>query len=293
MKTLPLQRILDRVAFGAPLRFGVRSTDGELLLARGQAIVDDRQLQALFERGACVREVELLDGIRPVQTLAELANTWRAVSERLSQALQAAGTPAFEELLTSVAISMDRLLDKSPDLAMFLVVRRESSEHVRTSVMRALHDGIAAGLLARRLNWRGDLALTLVLAALTMNLSMLGMLDRLSNQSKALSQRQRDLVDSHGARSRELLEASGITDVLWLNAVEGHALARGYFPSLAPGEPEPAEGVARQGRSMAQALHTIEIYGAKLNGREGRPPLTSDAADRFAEQLVLADPPNR
>jgi len=87
MKSVPLQRILDRVSFGAPLRFGVRSTDGELLLARGQSIVDDRQLHALFERGACVREVELLDGMRPVQTLAELANTWRVMSERQSHAL--------------------------------------------------------------------------------------------------------------------------------------------------------------------------------------------------------------
>ena len=59
MQLAQLSSVKHRVHLGAPLPFNVRDADKTLLLARGQRIQSDEQLEALFSRGALVDLAEL------------------------------------------------------------------------------------------------------------------------------------------------------------------------------------------------------------------------------------------
>lgn len=59
MQFAELATVKHRVRLGVPLPFNVRHADTTLLLARGQQIASQEQLDALFERGALVDMAEL------------------------------------------------------------------------------------------------------------------------------------------------------------------------------------------------------------------------------------------
>ncbi len=61
MKSLSsLDTVRNRIALGTPLPFNVRNADRTLLLARGQRLQSQEQLEALMLRGALVDLAELL-----------------------------------------------------------------------------------------------------------------------------------------------------------------------------------------------------------------------------------------
>ena len=59
MQFAELATVKSRVQVGAPLPFNIRHADTTLLLARGQQIDSQQQLDALFARGALVDMAEL------------------------------------------------------------------------------------------------------------------------------------------------------------------------------------------------------------------------------------------
>ena len=54
-----LRLVASQLRVGAPLPFGVRDEHGKLLLAKGQVIASDSQLETLLERGLYADKEEL------------------------------------------------------------------------------------------------------------------------------------------------------------------------------------------------------------------------------------------
>ena len=273
MELCPLAKVQHRIKIGSPLPFSIHDASAKLLLAKNQVVSDEHQLEALVERGACVN-VDELRGVRaeiygaPPELLPSL---WRKCADMLSRVLASMPSADAPAALDETARYMAALTERAPDLAIFLLVRPDYAEHTRYGVVRSLHAAAAAYLIALRLGWTPERCLTLVKAAFTMNLGMLDIQERLSNQARLPDPRQRHAVHIHPTTSLATLKASGVTDEEWLQTVAQHHEKPG-------GGGYPA-GVTEVGE-MANALRTVDVYTAKLAGRSGRDSLPPTRAAR-------------
>jgi len=276
MELVPLLKVRHHLVVGGALPFPIMATDGRLLLARGLALSDEGAIDDLLERGAYADVSDLASARREAYGVPpeQLPDLWRRLAERLSQALQTAGTPAFIEQLETVVTGLEALMERSADVAVFMLVQRESSSHVSLAVMRSLHAGVTTWLVAQRLGWSDGLKRCAVLSALTMNLGMHGQYDRLAHHRGPLTAAQKRMIAEHAARGAQTLRDSGVAEEDWLHAVAWHADASQPW--------QHDDG----GPVLAQVLRTVELYGAKLSARESRPPLCADVA---ARQMMVGE----
>jgi hypothetical protein len=196
---------------------------------------------------------------------------WKALAERLSVVLLALPSATAAQSLDAAARRLAALVERDPDLAIFQLVRSEHAEATPYGVVRSLHAAAAAWLVAARLGWSEQRGLTLVKAAFTMNLGVLALQGRLSNQARLPSPAQRHAILVHPITSAATLRESGITDAEWLQAVEQHHEKPG-----GGGYPRGLVVVCE----MANALRAVDVYTAKLAGRSGRDSLPPERAAR-------------
>ena len=270
MELCPLTQLQHRIRLGSPLPFAIRDASSRLLLAKNQVVSDEGELSALVERGACV-DVEELRGEIAATPPGQLPALWRRLAETLARVLARMPAPDAPAALADAADELAALTERAPDLAIFLLVRPDESDHAPYGVVRSLHAAAAAYLIALRLGWPRERCLTLVKAAFTMNLGMLDLQERMANLARLPNPQQRQAVQSHPTTSLAALKASGVTDAEWLQAVEQHHEKPG-------GGGYPA-GVVEVGE-MANALRTVDVYTAKLAGRSGRDSLPPPRAAR-------------
>jgi hypothetical protein len=273
MELCPLAKVQDRIKLGSPLPFSIHDAASKLLLAKDQVVSDERQLEALVEGGAFVN-VDELRGVRaeiyaaPPERLPAL---WSKCADMLSDVLTGMPSPTAPQALDEAARYLAALTDRAPDLAIFLLVRPDHAAHTRYGVVRSMQAAAAAYLVALRLGWPTERCLTLVKAAFTMNLGMLDLQERMSNQARLPDPHQRTTLMTHPTISLARLKESGVTDDEWLQAVAQHheRPGGGGYPA---GTAEVVE--------MANALRTVDVYTAKLAGRSGRDSLPPPRAAR-------------
>jgi len=273
MECTPLSVAKQRIKIGSPLPFNIRHADGTLLLARGQLIQTESQLAALMERGALVdsEELKTLRSEALDAPLERLPGLWNEGMDRVGRTLKSSITVDFQVSLEETARPILALLERDPDLAIFQVLRQETAGKHHYGVSHSVHAAIASFLVAQRLGWDADKKMCAFKAALTMNLSMLELQARLSTQLTAPIQSQRDAISDHPQRSREMLEASGVTDKDWLEGVsQHHEIAGGT------GYPNKLHVVS----DIADLLRRVDIYTAKLAGRISRGALAANEAGR-------------
>ncbi len=204
--------------------FNIRGPDHTLLLARGQVIRDNDQLDALFERGALV-DADEAKSPRDVITEAPIESLpalWSGCIDRVGRTLRAPGLPDFARALQEAAEPVLALVERDPDLAIFQVVRQEAAGKISYGIAHSVHTAIASYLVAQRLGWgRNDIE-RIFKAALTMNLAMVELQGRLATQVTPPTAAQREVIHDHPTRSVEMLQSSAITDPDWLAAIDGH-----------------------------------------------------------------------
>lgn len=275
-----LDTVKHRLRVGAPLPFNVRDADRTLLLARGQQVDTESQLQALCERGALVDLSELISPRDEVLRAPReaLPRLWGRCMDRVAQALQNATQPGFREALDEVATPVLALLQRDPDLAIFQILRHGANEDVAYGVRRSMQSAITAFLVAQRLAWEPEQIERAFKVALTMNISMLELQGQLARQRTPPTDAQRTLLATHPMRSVRILELAGVTDTAWLHAVLCHH------------EAEDGSGYP-SGRSdvgdLASLARRADLYTSKLASRTTRDALAADVAGR---EMFMQDP---
>jgi hypothetical protein len=277
MELCPLEKLQHRIQVGTPLPFTVRDRTRRLLRAKNDVIADAGELAALTDGDAFVdldeqRGAEVQDA-----PIAELPALWRKLADQLSRVLGGMPSPQAPQALDDAARYLDALVARAPDLAIFLVVRPDRSQPTRYGVERCLQAAATALLAARRAGWPDERRLTLAKAAFTMNLGMLDLQERLSNQARLPNPAQRQAIHAHPMTSAQTLRDSGVTDAEWLQAVAQHHEVPG-----GGGYPAALVTVGE----MAGALRVADVYTAKLAGRSGRDALLPERALR---ELLLAE----
>ncbi|MDE2081375.1 MAG: phosphohydrolase [Burkholderiales bacterium] len=279
---VPLAELGDVVLPGEPLPFRIIDGHGRLLLARGHAVQDARQLQTLIERGACVELEEAAAARRAREGVAEPGpaiariRTWFDRFERHVWQLDALlrALPVGTPIATSLAAfgrEHQALIERQPDAALFVAVRQDDRRFALYGLTHALHTATVVLLTARLLDWPAGRIRSVFMAALTMNAAIVELQARMAEQREPPTRRQIEQVRAHPATSAQWLRAGGVDDTAWLAAVEDHherAGGSGYPRGL------PAVG------EEARLLRAADVYAAKISPRVIRAAMLPQRAAR-------------
>lgn len=271
-----------QVRIGQPLPFGICDAEGRLLLARGQLIDSIAQFDGLLERGAYIyRDLAAEAAERVLQAkIGQLPALWTESADQVARLLRAKVDPQYHRAVEMVAQPVLALVQRDPDLAIFQVVRADDGVMQHYASRHALHAAIASNLGAVRMGWGADVGKLLFRAALTMNLAMAELQNRLAQQVSPPSTQQRQTIKDHPTRGAELLEAGGVTQPDWLAAV-----ARHHERPDGSGYPHGLTDVGE----LALLLNQADEFTAKFSPRAARPGLAPDVAVR---EFFQADPQN-
>lgn len=303
MKLLPVSQELLRT--NKPLPFSLRDAAGRLLLAAGERIETAQQLELIREQGPFALESESADWLRRLQaamdeairsgaTLSKvaaarpedapaarssrpltLAEQWQELVSQLDgclRELQANGPGALDRLKELHGRALP-LLQRKPDVALYLAVYRAGHSTEQYCAHHSMQVMQICALLAPMLGWDEQRSQTLALAALTMNLGMQRLQDRLAADQIEPNAAMRAEIERHPQTSAQLLAAAGVADTLWLDAVRLHHEKAAAGIALADLEPP---------RQLARALRRVDIFTAKLSRRATRVPMSPVQAAREA-----------
>ena len=285
---VPLRDLLDLAVPGTLLPFSVLDAQGRLLLAAGKRLLDDDQLQALIERGGCVDPAEA-EAARLAQAgrgavakqsappaAALRQRTWFERMEKqvwvlddLLRSLQRGTVKAAQ--IEAHADAYIALVERQFDAALYLCVRQDDRRVALYALTHALHTATVALLTARQLGWAPEAQRRVVLAALTMNASIVELQARMAEQTDAPSQRQMAQIRAHPMQSALLLRNAGVEDAEWLDAVEQHHERAG-----GAGYPQSLSAV----QSLGHLLRVADVFTAKISPRAVRSPLSPQVAAR-------------
>lgn len=299
MNLVPLSASAIRLR--APLPFSVYDANGQLLLPKGALVMSEAQRLHLMQRGSFIDESEseqfqralagkLDDLVRQNATLKELATAtpgplnnaptpvperptdpvtmWSEMQVRASALLR---EPQREDWLTRLLrLQADVLeqVERDADAALFLLIQATSAESRGYSATHALLVTVVCELAARCIPaWPDDVREPLRCAALTMNVAMTTLQDRLSQQEHSLKPEQRKQLSHHPAQTVALLRRVGVSDELWLGAVDKHHTSP---PGPLANQPLPDQ--------MARLIQRCDIFAARLSARAKRRALSATAA---------------
>jgi HD-GYP domain-containing protein (c-di-GMP phosphodiesterase class II) len=290
MRHCSLSTVKRHIVLGEPLSFSVRGADHTLLLARGQVIADEDQLDELFARGALVELVEVAAMMPPSHAYVtgpvaaplkagqaeRLPRLWDASSERVKRALM---RPVGEmaEAVDSTTTQLLLLIDRAPDIALAQVVRQQPAEGNHYGAEHSMNAATACLAAARCLGWSRDEQRRAFQAALTMNLAMLDLQAQLASQVSPLTTNQKLAIREHPTKSAAMLAEAGISDSLWLDAVATHHEMR-------DGSGYPQGGC--EVSELAELLRFADVYTALMSTRANRPAMSAREAGREVYQMA-------
>ncbi len=287
---VPIDLVQDLIRLGEPLPFAVYDLQQRLLLNERQVISSQRQWELLIERGAWV-ERTLVEQLRAGREAAPGVHVDRAIRapnlfDRWERALwdldallrstakgKASAVEWHDEVDTFI-----QLVDRDPDVALFIALRQEDRRFALYALAHSLHSAVLCLLGARQAGWPVSRQVGSVGAALSMNVAMLELQAQMAEQSTPPMQQQLQQIRAHPELGVQLLRAAGLADSAWLQAVaEHHERADGS------GYPQGALQVCEEARLLRMA----DVYMAKITPRANRPALPPQQA---AGQLFQQEP---
>lgn len=271
-----LKLVVEQVHLDEPLQWNVFDAIGNLLLKKGYVITRESQRDALVARGVFADEKEVRASQPKPEKAAipiSLFGLWEHSVWKLHGVLKLPEhAPDFAGQIEQVARHVIDLVDRDPDVAIYLTVRQDAQRYALYGWLHAIHTAILGLLMARRLGWAEDRTLTLMKAALTMNLASMELQGKMAAQEDPPSTRQRELISHHAADSAAQLRGRGVRDADWLQAVEQH-------------HGVPAGSTTPQSE-WAHALQLTDVFLAKISPRLHRPSLPIQVA---AKQMFQTD----
>ena len=275
-----LRLVANQIKVGAPLPFGVRDENAKLLLARGQMIATDSQLETLLARGiyADKEEIRALAEKRsdaPERKRLTLFDLWEQAIWRLERLLNSLEDHDFSKRCDEFAVQLMELVRRDPDIGIYLSVRQAVRRLNLYGLTQSLHCALLCQLMATRLAWPDERTRMLVKSALTMNLAILDVQGRYAVHGR-LGEAQRAQIRAHPEQAVERMRAAGVDDEAWLQTVLQHheRPGGGGYP-----------GNLSQVSEGAEVLRMADVFMAKISPRSDRPalPIQDAARQMFAE----------
>ena len=247
-------------------RSGGLFIDGLDAEALHKAYVD--QLQTMMRNDKSIGEIAesklLVDKAtkRPAEVTERL--DWRDLQVQAHRLLRDPQAESFAERLDHVHQTLNQATQRNPNGALFALIQLSVSETEMYSATHAMLVSVMCGLAAREvLNWPEPVEVLLRKSALTMNISMTELQDRLTSQKRPPDDAQRAQIEGHALASVQRLQSLGVSDSTWLEAVAAHhAELPGPLRSKTPAQ------------RLARLIQRADMFAARLSPRLTRPPVT-------------------
>jgi HD-GYP domain-containing protein (c-di-GMP phosphodiesterase class II) len=292
---------VESIHIGQPLPFSLKDANGTLLASKGFVFQSKEELLLLIKRGFAlfidVGESEayhrayvgkLHSLVNEEKSLGQIAGTqisrddldasrlelvegppdWLDLQTQANNILRDNSSPQLLRRVDRLQNLLRQHVQRNPDGALFALFHLSASELHLYSATHAMLVSVMCGLAAREvLNWPPAQEQTLCRAALTMNISMTDLQDRLALQMEPPTPEQRVQIDEHAARSVQMLQQAGISESAWLEAIRDHH-------TIAPG----ALATRSEGQRMARLIQRADMFAARLAPRASRVPTSPAAA---------------
>lgn len=289
----------DSIRIGQPLPFPLVDEDG-VLLARKSFVVESRaHLEDIVGRGrglfidvsdsgalhrAYVDQLQTL--VRSEKSLGEIADTklsaealrkrvvdderidWLDLQVQTNYLLRDSNPETFQSRLVRIDDILSEQTQSNPDGTLFALIHLSATETQLYSATHAMLVSAMCSLASREvLGWSESVDAIVRRVALTMNVCMTDLQDKLALQVEPPTPEQRAAIDNHPKGSGDLLRTLGVGDPLWLEAVR-------YHHHKLPGpllDKTPAQ-------RMARLVQRADMFAARLAPRASRVPISPAAA---------------
>ena len=298
MNLIPVN--VDSIRIGQPLPFHLMDKNGVLLARKSFVIASRADLMVISQRSGGLF-IDGVDGdalhrayvdqmhvmMRAEKSIGEIADAkidatpltkrtvednapidWLDLQTQAHHLLREVQRGNFLERLEALHQTLSSAIQRNPDGALFALIFLSAAETTMYSATHGMLVSVICGLASRDvLNWPASTENQLRKAALTMNVSITELQNKLAMQTYPMNPSQRVQIDGHGQRSADMLEALGVTDPIWLAAVRAH-----HTPMPGPLQEKPPE------QRIARLIERADMFSARLSPRAVRHAVSPAAA---------------
>ena len=202
----------------------------------------------------------------------DLLGQWADLESGLGVILSnSANAQEFTQRVNQYDRWMQGLMQHDPDVGLYLLFQLAGNSPVGYSASHALVCATLCHLLAGELALNAKERNSLVRAALTMNIAMTTLQDKLATQVEKPDAQQQADIRAHPVRGSMLLTSLGISDGLWLEVIASHH--DDAVDKQALHEVPPATRLAR-------ILKVVDRYAAMISPRLSRAGRTATESAR-------------
>lgn len=255
------------VAIGKELPYSVYDAQGNLLLAKGHVISSPNQLNVLMSRGMYRQAQNEPMQEKPREVRENPFVRLSLIGQRLT-GLHKALAEGKQEGVTGIqrlAGDIQRVCEEEPD-AMLAAVHLFSEGCYTT--YHALHRTILCEVVGDNAGHSAEQRLSMMAAALTANIAILELQNKLNDQTSPLTAQQKERLRSCPVESVRMLNEAGADDPLWLDVVL-------QYHERINGEGYPAGLKGDEIIGAARLLSVADRYTAMVSARSYRKPMMS------------------
>jgi HD-GYP domain-containing protein (c-di-GMP phosphodiesterase class II) len=285
----PMNRIrltAKDVQVGDSLPYAVYDALGMLMLREGCVIGSEKQLKSLLSKGmyiqrpsrgrrfvntqASAEERPDVGEVRVYRRMDEFRFRVRVLLKRISATQQE--HPGVIQSIYNMAQELHDICVNYQDIAVLAVHLFYHDDYLAD---HPLHAAILGDIIATQLGMADEQRLSLVCAALTHDVGLVPVMSQLARPEE-LDETQNKLVKEHPQVGVAMLRTLGVSDSVWLQAVEQHHEridGSGYPQGLANGE------ISQCGKILMAA----DVYSALVRNR----PYRSEVFKRNALNTIL------
>lgn len=279
------------LTIGRPLPWTVYDTDGNVLLRQGYVIQTNTQLEQLFERGRFKpRKIErpqeeIVEDNRERNPFADYPDLLQTLEATLNAITE--GDPSAQKRLLGLTRMVERTCTESPEASLALVHLYSIGPVIYEQI---LFYAILCQFIGRQFGLEDKRVSALTAAALTANLALVPIADKLNASNTILNDEQRGVIRKHPQRSIQALKDAGIDNKLVLTIIAQHheqADGSGYPRGLSGTDIRPeAEILALAERYVA--MITKRAYRKRMNITDARRLIARLADGQFRPAIPKA-----
>lgn len=282
------QRIsVGDIQLGKPLPWAVSDANGKLLLREGFVIETDAQLNRLIEQGMFVDEDSRGKRLEVVQGNTEPPSAVQLITEARNQLMQISRKLKNvdfdpQQKASEIARLVQQACNINRDVALAMILLKQEGSY---AIRHLIGCAVVSCIVGKAMNMADEELQATLKAAMTMNLGMIEVQDKLNSFGGELTPALQAAIQSHPKKSVEILKQLGITDTLWLEMVLQHH-------ETEDGSGYPGKLSGEQIRRGAKVIHMADRYTARISKRENRPLALPNQALRelFLERGQTVEP---
>ena len=212
---------------GKPLEWDVFDRKGRLLLRKGMALQSDKQVSKVLSYAAYrLLEAEEEAAVEPEKneilspfdnidkTVNDIARVYLTILKNV-----ASGSVRIQDQIYSLSQNLIELCEYDVDATLGALHLEKKFQY---SILHPVNTAILTNIMTEQLKYDTKKRISIISAALTANIGMFDLQQKLIKQKEPLTEKQQETINKHPVNSAVLLKHWGVSDRLWLEVVLQH-----------------------------------------------------------------------